>query len=98
VLSEMQALSERFPAVSFAAVAIRGHRRQLLSLLAREKLSIPVGYDLYGTLTPLYRDVSCPQLNFIDRRGRIAQRALLRRPSEAVLAERVRALLRESDE
>ncbi|HEY7890638.1 MAG TPA: hypothetical protein VIC05_00350 [Solirubrobacteraceae bacterium] len=65
ILDELQALARSMPSVRFAAVAIRGQRASLRALVAKRRLTIPVGYDRDGALAGLYRLASCPQVDFI---------------------------------
>lgn len=93
VLSEMQALQASFPSVRFAAVAIKGERRALRSMVRKRHLTIPVGLDDQGDLAALYRLATCPQVNFALKGGVVQSKALLRRPSQATLRTRVSRLL-----
>jgi hypothetical protein len=97
VLSEMQALQSSFPSVRFAAVAIRGDRRALRSLLRRRHLTLPVGLDDQGDLAALYRLATCPQVNFALKGGVVQSKALLKAPSPATLRARVSRLLAASE-
>jgi hypothetical protein len=89
VLYEMQQLTGQYPGVRFAAVAIKGGRGELLSLIRAHNLSIPVGFDSDGILASLYRLASCPQVNFISKGGVVQSPALLNTPSLATLRARV---------
>ncbi len=93
VLDEMQTLSAEFPAVHFAAVAIKGDRRKLRRLIRAHRLSIPVGIDHDGALVVLYKDTSCPQLSFVLPGGVMQSNALLRRLPLAALRARVAQLV-----
>ena len=93
VLSEMQALQASFPSVRFAAVAIKGERRALRSLVRKRHLTIPIGLDDQGDLAALYRLATCPQVNFALKGGVVQSKALLRAPSQATLRTRVSRLL-----
>jgi hypothetical protein len=93
VLSEMQTLKASFPGVRFAAVAIKGDRRSLRSMVRKRHLTIPVGLDDQGDLAALYRLATCPQVNFALKGGVVQSKALLRRPSLAALRARVVRLL-----
>jgi hypothetical protein len=93
VLSQMQALAGAFPAVSFAAVAIKGERGPLLTLIRKRGLSsVRVGIDRDGVLAGLYRVASCPQVSFVLPGGVVQSPALLDTPSPATLRARVAAL------
>jgi hypothetical protein len=92
VVGKLNGLARSFPGVNFAAVAIRGDRGALRSLIAREGWTIPVGYDRDGALAPLYRLATCPQVSFISRGGAVQSASLLGSPSTAELRARVGAL------
>jgi hypothetical protein len=93
VLGDMQALTAAYPAVRFAAVAIKPDRGALRSELRRRGITLPVGVDEDGALVALYKDASCPQITFAYPGGTVQSRALLSRPSAATLRERVQQLL-----
>lgn len=88
VLGELQGLARSFPGVRVAAVEIRGDRGALRSLVRRDRIGFPVGYDHDGVLADLYRVSSCPQVSFVDRGGVVAEPALL---GSAVTAAALRA-------
>ncbi|HUH79996.1 MAG TPA: hypothetical protein VLZ06_01610 [Solirubrobacteraceae bacterium] len=98
VLDEMQALQASFPGVQFAAVAIKGSRPSLRTLIARRGLTFPVGIDADGALASLYKVLSCPQVDFAYPGGRVQSRALLATPTLASLRARVAALVAASRE
>jgi hypothetical protein len=90
VLSRMQALTQAFPAVSFAAVAIKGERKPLLALMRKRGLTrVQVGFDRDGVLAGLYKMASCPQVSFVLPGGVVQSPALLETPSPRVLRARV---------
>jgi AhpC/TSA family len=92
-LDIVQRLRPRFPAVNFAAVAIRGSRSDLARLTRNHGWTFPVAYDHDGVLANLYGIAVCPQLTFIRRGGRVEDTAVgLVQPAE--LARRIRALAR----
>ncbi len=93
VLEDFRALAPAFPQVSFAAVAIKGARSHLRTLIRNERLNFPVGFDEDGALTPLYEMASCPQITFAYPGGVVQRAALLRRPNRATLRADVGALL-----
>ncbi len=96
VLSNMQALLGAFPGVHFAAVAIRGERRQLLALMRRRGVTLPIGIDSDGAVAALYKVLTCPQVNFAYRGGVVQSDALLGSVSLASLRARVSALVASS--
>jgi hypothetical protein len=85
VLAEMQALVPAFPGVRFAAVSIKGDRGQLRRLVHSQGLTFPVGIDTDGALAELYKDATCPQLNFALPGGVVQRRAVLTTPTLASL-------------
>ncbi len=94
VLSQMQALASAFPAVSFAAVAIKGERKPLLALMRKRGLrSVQVAFDSDGILAGLYKVASCPQVSFVLPGGVVQSPALLNTPSPQTLRERVAELV-----
>jgi hypothetical protein len=93
ILSDMQALQRAFPAVRFAAVAIKGDRAKLRRLVRTHGLSFPVGIDSDGALVVLYKDASCPQVSFVLPGGAMQSDALLRRVSLSNLRARVARLV-----
>jgi hypothetical protein len=92
ILGDMQALSPAFPGVRFAAVAIKGDRASLRSLVRKRGLSFPVGLDEEGILARFYKLASCPQVTFVLPGGTVQSAALLSRPSRPELRARVAAL------
>jgi len=94
VLGDMQALVGAYPAVRFAAVAIKEERSSSLRRLVRSRaLTFPVGFDKDGVLVALYKDASCPQVTFAYPGGVVQSATLLHEPSLATLRERVGELL-----
>jgi hypothetical protein len=93
VLGEMQALKGSFPGVQFAAVALKGDRRALRSLIGSQSLSFPVGIDADGTLAAIYKVLSCPQVSFAYPGGEVQSASLLGTPSPATLRARVAGLV-----
>jgi hypothetical protein len=94
VLGQMQTLAGAFPAVNFAAVAIKGERGPLLTLIRKRGLtSVRVGIDRDGVLASLYRVASCPQVSFVLPGGVVQSPALLDTPSPRALRARVTELV-----
>lgn len=93
VLGDLQRISSSFPAVRFAAVAIKGERSSLRKLVRSKGLTLPVGIDSDGALAALYKVASCPQLSFVYPGGVVQSKALLRRVPLASLRLRVSELL-----
>ncbi len=93
VLSEMQKLAPEFPSVRFAAVAVRGERKQVRRLIRSRGLTLPVGLDKDGGAADRYKVYSCPQVDFADRGGVVQSDALLLSPTLASLRARVSELV-----
>ena len=93
ILQDMQALRPAFPGVRFAAVSLKGDRTDLRTLVHRQGLSFPVGIDEEGTLVPLYKLASCPQITFAYPGGVVQSKTLLVRPPLATLRARLSALV-----
>lgn len=93
ILPAMQRLSRDFPQVRFAAVAIKGQRADLRSVIHAQQLTIPVGIDRDGVLAALYKISSCPQINLAYPGGIVQSPALLGDTSTAVLRKRIQRLL-----
>lgn len=95
VLSQMQTLAGEFPAVSFAAVAIRSERGPPLALIRKRGLTrVQVAFDKDGILAGLYKVASCPQVSFVLPGGVVQSPALLDTPSLQTLRARVVGLVR----
>ncbi|HWD64169.1 MAG TPA: TlpA disulfide reductase family protein [Solirubrobacteraceae bacterium] len=91
----LQALSHRFRGVQFAAVAVNAGRAATARLVRRHHWSIPVAYDLTGTIGQLYGVVVCPIIELIRPGGVVEQRLIGERwRSPAALAPRVTHLAR----
>jgi AhpC/TSA family len=63
-LDVVERVRRDFPGVQFAAVAIRGNRGDLKSLIRESGLRYPVGYDHDGQVANLYRVAGCPTMTF----------------------------------
>ena len=61
----------RNPAVSFAAVAIRGDRDELRTVIRRRGWQLPVAYDDDGGVANAYAVAICPTMTFAYRGGRV---------------------------
>jgi hypothetical protein len=96
VLDDLQALAPAFPGVHIVAVAIKGNRDGVRRLMRTQHLSLPVGIDPDGALATLYKVVSCPQVTFAYPGGVVQSRAILARPTRAVLRARLAELVTES--
>jgi hypothetical protein len=92
VLGDLQALAPSFPRLQFAAVSIKGDRGSLRRLIRTRHLTMPVGLDDQGDLAALYKLATCPQITFAAKGGVAQGKALLNRPSRAVLRERLSRL------
>jgi peroxiredoxin len=90
-LDVMQRLRPRFVGVRFAAVAIRGGRGDLRTLIRRRGWTFPIGYDRDGAVANLYGVAVCPTIVFAYP-GRLTMRTDFGYLGEAKLAARVRSL------
>ena len=72
-LDGIERVRRRFPAVRFAAVAVRGDRGEVRRLVRGHGWGFPVGYDRDGALANVYHVAVCPQLTFARRGGRVVQ-------------------------
>ncbi len=62
----LQALSRRYPAIQFAAVAINGSRADTAALVRSHHWTIPIAYDRDGTVGGLYGVAVCPMAELAD--------------------------------
>jgi hypothetical protein len=87
----LERVRARFPAVEFAAVAVRGDREDVRSVVRSHRWRLPVGYDHDGAVANLYAVAVCPTITFARRGGRVVGTSfeLL---DERALARRVEAL------
>ncbi len=93
-LDAMEAVAPSFPQVAFAAVAIRGDRDELRTLVREHGWSFPVAQDRDGAVANLYGVAICPTVVFAKRGGRVLDTALGDEVSTpARLARKVRVLL-----
>jgi hypothetical protein len=69
-------LRARFPGVGFAAVAIRGSRADVATLVRARGWRLPVGYDHDGAVANAYGVAVCPTITFAYRGGRVAGTSL----------------------
>jgi len=93
ILNSLQTIAPAFPGVQFAGVSIGGNRTQLRDLVRARELTLPVGFDQEGTLAPLYRMVTCPEVIFAYPGGVAESQPLLNQPSLTTLRSRVTALV-----
>jgi hypothetical protein len=63
----------RLPGVQVAAIAIRGDRKDLRTLVGDHGWTLPVGYDRDGALSNAFHVQVCPQITFARRGGRVAE-------------------------
>ena len=93
VVDDLQRLSSSFAGVQFAAVAVRGDRGHLRSVIRAHRWTLPVGYDRDGEVANLYKVSTCPQVTFAYPGGTVAQKTFLGRPAASVLRQRVAQLV-----
>lgn len=84
-------VSEDFPGVAVAAVAIKGNLGDLRDLVRKRGWPFPVAYDRDGVLAQLYGVPVCPQITYVRRGGRAA-RTTFGLQDEAKLRARFAAL------
>ncbi|MCW3003396.1 MAG: hypothetical protein JWQ20_2694, partial [Conexibacter sp.] len=72
-LDVMERVRASMPGVQFAAIAIRGDRDDVRSLIRRHRWGFAVGYDRDGALANAYHVQVCPQLTFARRGGWVAE-------------------------
>jgi hypothetical protein len=72
-LDALETARRRTPGVRFAAVAIRGDRDALRTLIREHRWGFDVGYDRDGALANLYAVQVCPQITFARAGGRVAE-------------------------
>jgi hypothetical protein len=80
-----------FPAVQFAAVAVRGKRADVRRLVRRRGWRVPVGHDRDGAVSNAYAVAVCPTITFARRGGEVTGTSL-ELLDEAALTQRVKAL------
>lgn len=68
-LDRMERARRRFPAVGFAAVAIRGDRGDVRRLVRDHGWSFPVGFDRDGLVSTIYEIRACPTTTFATKGG-----------------------------
>jgi hypothetical protein len=88
----MNRVRTRSPGVQFAAVAIRGDRKDLRRLIRSAGWRLPVGYDHDGQVANLYRVAGCPTTTFAYPGG-IVMHTYLGLLDEARLSGVVRRLV-----
>jgi peroxiredoxin len=87
----LERVRRRFPDVGFAAVSVRGNRKEVRRQARRRGWRMPVGYDHDGAVSNAYAVAICPTITFARAGGEVAGTSfdLL---GEAALARRVEAL------
>jgi hypothetical protein len=81
-------LRERFPHVSFAAVAIRGDRDDVRAAVRDRRWRLPVAWDHDGAVANAYAVSVCPTLVLARRGGKVLE-SLIGERDEATLARAV---------
>lgn len=82
----------RFPEVQFAAVGIRGDRRELGDLVEEHRWGFPVAHDKDGVVANLYGVAGCPTLTFAYPGG-IVMRSTVGSLDELALGRQLRRLI-----
>ncbi|HMJ36800.1 MAG TPA: TlpA disulfide reductase family protein [Baekduia sp.] len=90
-LDVMERVRAQTPGVQFAAIAIRGDRDAVRSLIRRHGWRFDVGYDRDGALANAFHVQVCPQLTFARQGGRVVETTFgeLRGPALAAKARRL---------
>ena len=94
-LDTLDRIRAEHPGVQFAAVSIRGDRRELRALVRRHRWGLPVGWDRDGVLANLYGVAVCPQLTYALPGGRVTATSI-GEIGRAGLDRRIAALEREA--
>jgi hypothetical protein len=63
----------RLPGVQLAAIAIRGDRDELRTLVGDHGWTLPVGFDRDGALSNAFHVQVCPQITFARPGGRVVE-------------------------
>ncbi len=92
-LDTLQQASRAVPGVHVAAVALRGNRQDLVSLVRDHRWGFPVAYDRDAVLANLYGVAVCPQITFLHPGGRV-EGTTVGELDLATLTARLRALER----
>jgi hypothetical protein len=92
-LDRLQGLRGSHPDVQMAAIAIRGGREALRTLIRSHRWAFPVGWDRDGALANLYGVAVCPQLTYALPGG-VVQGTSVGELGRAALDRRLRALER----
>jgi len=64
-------LREDYPGISFAAVAIRGDRKDLQDAIRRHGWKLPVAWDRDGGVANAFAVAVCPTVTFAYEGGRV---------------------------
>ena len=94
-LDTLDRIRAEHPWVQFAAVSIRGDRRDVRALVRRHRWGLPVGWDRDGVLANLYGVAVCPQLTYALPGGRVTATSI-GEIGRAGLDRRIAALEREA--
>ena len=70
-IEALERMRPRYPDVSFAAVAIRGDRDDLRTVIRRRGWELPVAYDNDGAVANAYAVAICPTMTLAHRGGRV---------------------------
>ena len=88
VLDQLERAHRAFPRVQIAAVGSKGDRDDL-----RGEWTFPVGWDKDGAVATRYGLVSCPQITFARRGGKVVE-TTRQSLSDRELGDRIRRLVR----
>jgi len=92
-LDAMERARRATPGVTFAAIAIRGNRGDVRTLVRRHRWGFAVGYDRDGALSNAFHVQVCPQITYARTGGRVVT-TTFGELGPAALAARARSLTR----
>ena len=90
-IDTVERVRRRFPDIGFAAVSVRGDRKEVRRQTRERGWGMPVGYDHDGAVTNAYAVAVCPTITFAEKGGKVVSTSfsLL---GEAALAKRLAAI------
>jgi len=90
-IDTVERVRRRFPDIGFAALSVRGDRKQVRRQARERGWGMPVGYDHDGAVTNAYAVAVCPTITFAEKGGKVVSTSfsLL---GEAALAKRLAAI------
>jgi len=70
-IDTVERVRRRFPDIGFAAVSVRGDRKEVRRQTRERGWGMPVGYDHDGAVTNAYAVAICPTITFARRGGKV---------------------------